>query len=90
MMSGRGSSPRRMIPGHASPGRPAPNLNALTLPPFRYLPEAARCFGIRLLPSLNLSVVLDLSKPGRLPNGPWVNANNRYDGQLRFVTCEAQ
>ncbi len=55
MMSGHGSYPRRMIPGHASPGRPAPNLNALTLPPFRYLPEAARCFGIRLLPSLKLS-----------------------------------
>ena len=35
-------------------------------------------------------VVLDLSKPGRLPTGPWVNANNRYDGQLRFVTSEAQ
>ena len=33
MMSGHGSYPRRMIPGHASPGRPAPNLNALTLPP---------------------------------------------------------
>ena len=34
-------------------------------------------------------VVLDLSKPGRLSNGPWVNANNRYDDRVRAVTCEA-
>ena len=32
MMGDHGSCPRRMIPGHASPGRPAPSLNALTLP----------------------------------------------------------
>ena len=32
MMGDHGSCPRRMILGHASPERPAPSLNALTLP----------------------------------------------------------